>query len=78
MDKIYDVEVKIINKISKKVVASSGDEAIDNMEKQLEIYDIIDKDINEYYEISSVESDEKEILKEKENEEEIIIIFPEY
>ena len=77
MDKIYDVEVKLINKLSKKVVASSGDEAIDKMEKQLEIYDIIDKDINEYYEICSTIHLFPVLMKE-ENEEEIIIIFPEF
>lgn len=58
MKKVYNVEAKIIDKIEKKFIATSEEEAMKQMEKYLDISDIIDAEINEYCEISAVENEE--------------------
>lgn len=71
MKKVYNVEAKIIDKIEKKFIATS-EEAMEQMEKYLDISDIIDAEINEYCEISAVENEEDS----KKIGEEIIVILP--
>lgn len=72
MKKVYNVEAKIIDKIEKKFIATSEEEAMKQMEKYLDISDIIDAEINEYCEISAVENEEDS----KKFGEEIIVILP--
>lgn len=72
MKKIYNVEAKITDKIEKKFIATSEEEAMEQMEKYLDISDIIDAEINEYCEISAVEDEEDS----KKIGEEIIVILP--
>lgn len=72
MKKVYNVEAKIIDKIEKKFIATSEEEAMDQMGKYLDISNIINEEINEYCEISATEDEDGSAKVE----EEIIVILP--